>query len=189
MLWHVCKVLMFPPLSPSLCVTMTGPVGGDCPVIDTLVFAFLCEGRAATVGGTPSVSMDSAACLGSATAAFPMGKKVELITQTCSLHLFIEETEWQDSSQWNENWQIFFFLCPGARCKVDTDCRLSMCCARHHGEQVCKRRLTRGESCYIPDGGLAFSINQICPCEEGLLCRKNRASHQREWVQPMHKHE
>ncbi|XP_019114793.2 dickkopf-related protein 3 isoform X1 [Larimichthys crocea] len=68
----------------------------------------------------------------------------------------------------------------GARCKVDRDCGASMCCARHHGEQVCKRRLIRGESCYVPDGGLAFSINQICPCDEGLLCRDNSASHQRE---------
>uniref|UniRef100_A0A8C2ZD85 Dickkopf N-terminal cysteine-rich domain-containing protein n=1 Tax=Cyclopterus lumpus TaxID=8103 RepID=A0A8C2ZD85_CYCLU len=62
-------------------------------------------------------------------------------------------------------------------CKVDRDCGASMCCARHHGEQVCKRRLVRGESCYVPDGGLAFSINQICPCDEGLLCRENGASH------------
>ncbi|XP_034426649.1 dickkopf-related protein 3-like isoform X2 [Hippoglossus hippoglossus] len=68
----------------------------------------------------------------------------------------------------------------GARCKVDRDCGASMCCARHHGEQVCKRRLIRGESCYVPDGGLAFSINQICPCDEGLLCRDNSAPHRRE---------
>ncbi|XP_029383680.1 dickkopf-related protein 3-like isoform X1 [Echeneis naucrates] len=68
----------------------------------------------------------------------------------------------------------------GARCKVDRDCGASMCCARHHGEQVCKRRLIRGESCFVPDGGLAFSINQICPCDEGLLCRENGASHRRE---------
>ncbi|CAL8304994.1 unnamed protein product [Lota lota] len=61
----------------------------------------------------------------------------------------------------------------GARCKVDRDCGRSMCCARHHGEQVCKRRLIGGESCFVPDGGLAFSINQICPCDEGLLCRGN----------------
>ncbi|XP_062382914.1 dickkopf-related protein 3-like [Sardina pilchardus] len=60
----------------------------------------------------------------------------------------------------------------GARCKVDRDCGPSMCCARHHGEQVCKRRLAQGEGCFVPDGGLAFSINQICPCHEGLLCRR-----------------
>ncbi|KAK1794509.1 hypothetical protein P4O66_010759 [Electrophorus voltai] len=61
----------------------------------------------------------------------------------------------------------------GARCKVDKDCEASMCCARHHGERVCKQRLALGESCFVPDGGLAFSINQICPCQEGLLCRGN----------------
>uniref|UniRef100_A0A8C6S812 Dickkopf N-terminal cysteine-rich domain-containing protein n=1 Tax=Neogobius melanostomus TaxID=47308 RepID=A0A8C6S812_9GOBI len=55
----------------------------------------------------------------------------------------------------------------GARCKVDRDCGASMCCARHHGD------------CYVPDGGLAFSINQICPCDEGLLCRDNSAPHWR----------
>ncbi|XP_039870206.1 dickkopf-related protein 3-like [Simochromis diagramma] len=68
----------------------------------------------------------------------------------------------------------------GARCKVDRDCGASMCCARHHGEQVCKRRLTLDESCYVPDGGLAFSINQICPCDEGLLCRESSGKLQRE---------
>ncbi|XP_056898932.1 dickkopf-related protein 3-like [Takifugu flavidus] len=68
----------------------------------------------------------------------------------------------------------------GARCKVDRDCLSSMCCARHHGERVCKRRLVRGAGCYIPDGGLAFSINQICPCDEGLLCREDSAPHRRE---------
>uniref|UniRef100_A0A3B4AL65 Dickkopf N-terminal cysteine-rich domain-containing protein n=1 Tax=Periophthalmus magnuspinnatus TaxID=409849 RepID=A0A3B4AL65_9GOBI len=68
----------------------------------------------------------------------------------------------------------------GARCKVDRDCGSSMCCARHHGELVCKRRLIRGESCYVPDGGLAFSINQICPCDEGLLCRENTSPYWRE---------
>ncbi len=55
---------------------MTGPVGGVSPVIDTLVFVFLYEGRATTVGGIPSVSADSAACLGSVTAASPTDKRV-----------------------------------------------------------------------------------------------------------------
>lgn len=72
------------------------------------------------------------------------------------------------------------FLNPGARCKVDRDCGASMCCARHHGEQVCKRRLMLDESCYVPDGGLAFSINQICPCDEGLLCRESSGKLHRE---------
>lgn len=58
-------------------MTMTGPVGVVSHVIDTLVCAFLSEGRVTTVGGMPSVSVDSAACLGSATAAFPVDKKVK----------------------------------------------------------------------------------------------------------------
>lgn len=57
---------------------MTGPVGGVSPAIDTLVSVFLFEGRATTVGGMRSVSEDSAACLGSATAAFPTDRKVRL---------------------------------------------------------------------------------------------------------------
>ncbi|XP_005794774.1 dickkopf-related protein 3-like isoform X3 [Xiphophorus maculatus] len=68
----------------------------------------------------------------------------------------------------------------GSRCKADRDCGPLMCCARHHGEMVCKKRLARDESCYVPDGGLAFSINQICPCEEGLLCRENSRQNRRE---------
>lgn len=67
---------------------MTGPVGGVSPVIDTLVFVFLYEGRATTVGGMPSVSADSAACLGSATAAFPMDKKVRHATANTVKPLF-----------------------------------------------------------------------------------------------------
>lgn len=58
-------------------MTMTGPVGGASPVTDTLVCASPSEGRATTVGGTPSACVGSAACLGSATAAFPVGKKVK----------------------------------------------------------------------------------------------------------------
>ncbi|XP_007572021.1 dickkopf-related protein 3-like isoform X2 [Poecilia latipinna] len=68
----------------------------------------------------------------------------------------------------------------GSRCKADRDCGPSMCCARHHGETVCKKRLARKESCYVPDGGLAFSINQICPCKEGLLCREDGRQNRRE---------
>ncbi|XP_015243360.1 PREDICTED: dickkopf-related protein 3-like [Cyprinodon variegatus] len=68
----------------------------------------------------------------------------------------------------------------GSRCKADRDCGASMCCARHHGEMVCKKQLVLNESCYVPDGGLAFSINQICPCEEGLLCRESSIKHRRE---------
>ncbi|XP_043911419.1 dickkopf-related protein 3-like [Protopterus annectens] len=69
----------------------------------------------------------------------------------------------------------------GARCKQDKDCGPSLCCARHHGEMVCKKRLTLGEKCYIPEGGLAFSINEICPCEEGLVCRNGHPTRETEF--------
>ncbi|KYO44277.1 hypothetical protein Y1Q_0012059 [Alligator mississippiensis] len=59
----------------------------------------------------------------------------------------------------------------GARCRQDKDCGPAACCARQHGEMVCKKRLVMDESCYVPPGGLAFSINQVCPCQEGLVCR------------------
>lgn len=152
-----------------LSVTMTGPVGVDSHAIDTLVCAFPSEERATTVGGMPSVFVDSAACLGSATAAFPVDKKVK--RQKPSWVFFVLSVN---------VWLTCSLLRPGSRCKVDRDCDSSMCCARHHGERVCKRRLIRSESCYVPDGGLAFSINQICPCDWGLLCRENDAPHKRE---------
>lgn len=59
-------------------MTMTEPVDGASPAIGILVFAFLYVGRATTVAETPSVSADSAACSGSAIAAFPMDRKVRL---------------------------------------------------------------------------------------------------------------
>ncbi|XP_010583996.1 PREDICTED: dickkopf-related protein 3-like [Haliaeetus leucocephalus] len=59
----------------------------------------------------------------------------------------------------------------GARCQRDEDCGAGGCCARQHGEQVCQRRLALAQSCHVPPGGLAFSINQICPCQAGLVCR------------------
>ncbi|XP_064648604.1 dickkopf-related protein 3-like [Lineus longissimus] len=59
----------------------------------------------------------------------------------------------------------------GSRCKQDGDCGQNMCCARRHGESVCKARLSQGDKCYVPRGGLDYSLNEICPCEEGLLCR------------------
>lgn len=50
---------------------------GVSGAIDTLVCVFLSEGRATTVGGMPSACVASAACSGSATAAFPVGRKVK----------------------------------------------------------------------------------------------------------------
>uniref|UniRef100_V9LGQ4 Dickkopf-related protein 1-like n=1 Tax=Callorhinchus milii TaxID=7868 RepID=V9LGQ4_CALMI len=69
----------------------------------------------------------------------------------------------------------------GARCKLDADCGPALCCARHHGEMICKRRLVMGEDCYVPDGGLAYSINQVCPCEEGLVCRNGERTREKEF--------
>ncbi|XP_014813405.1 PREDICTED: dickkopf-related protein 3-like [Calidris pugnax] len=59
----------------------------------------------------------------------------------------------------------------GARCQRDEECGPGGCCARQHGERVCQRRLALAQSCHVPPGGLAFSINQICPCQAGLVCR------------------
>nr|XP_028561008.1 dickkopf-related protein 3-like isoform X2 [Podarcis muralis] len=60
----------------------------------------------------------------------------------------------------------------GARCHHDKDCSPDACCARQHGEKVCKKRLLLDEGCYVPEGGIAFSVNQVCPCLEGLVCKK-----------------
>ncbi|KAJ6654828.1 hypothetical protein lerEdw1_006517 [Lerista edwardsae] len=60
----------------------------------------------------------------------------------------------------------------GARCLQDSDCAPDACCARLHGEMVCKHRLSLDDRCYIPQGGIAFSVNQVCPCQEGLVCRR-----------------
>ncbi|XP_039372210.1 dickkopf-related protein 3-like [Mauremys reevesii] len=67
----------------------------------------------------------------------------------------------------------------GARCRQDKDCGVAACCARHHGELLCKKRLEMDESCFVPQGGLAFSINQVCPCQEGLVCRTGAAGREK----------
>ncbi|XP_065278889.1 dickkopf-related protein 3-like [Emys orbicularis] len=67
----------------------------------------------------------------------------------------------------------------GARCRQDKDCGVAACCARHHGELLCKKRLALDESCFVPQGGLAFSINQVCPCQEGLVCRTGAAGREK----------
>ncbi|XP_063591827.1 dickkopf-related protein 3-like [Penaeus indicus] len=59
----------------------------------------------------------------------------------------------------------------GARCRKERDCGAGMCCARRHGEQVCQRRVPLGHKCYVPEGGLDYSMNQVCPCESGLVCK------------------
>lgn len=69
--------LLFDLFPSRLCVTTKGPAGGVSRAIDTSACAFLSEGRATTVGGMPSACVASAACSGSATAAFPADRKVK----------------------------------------------------------------------------------------------------------------
>ena len=57
-----------------------------------------------------------------------------------------------------------------SRCKRDQDCKPGLCCAREHGESVCKKYLTEGEQCYVSEGGVAYSIHHSCPCGKGLIC-------------------
>ncbi|OQR76035.1 dickkopf-related protein 2-like [Tropilaelaps mercedesae] len=59
---------------------------------------------------------------------------------------------------------------PGARCNHLSDCGPGLCCARTNGEKVCKPRLPLGEKCYVPQGGLDYILNEVCPCEPGLVC-------------------
>ena len=58
----------------------------------------------------------------------------------------------------------------GSRCKSDEDCKSHLCCARQHGEKICKQKLQKGQKCYVPIGGLEYSLNELCPCDTGLIC-------------------
>ncbi|XP_074594531.1 dickkopf-related protein 3-like [Brevipalpus obovatus] len=67
----------------------------------------------------------------------------------------------------------------GSRCKSDSDCKSHMCCARQHGEKVCKLKLQRNQRCYVPTGGLDYSLNELCPCDSGLVCSKKKRKNRR----------
>ncbi|KRY42680.1 Dickkopf-related protein 3 [Trichinella spiralis] len=58
----------------------------------------------------------------------------------------------------------------GARCTSNRDCLPGLCCARQHGDKVCKPKLQIGQSCFVPDGGLSYWLNELCPCDDGLVC-------------------
>ncbi|KRZ61193.1 Dickkopf-related protein 3, partial [Trichinella nativa] len=58
----------------------------------------------------------------------------------------------------------------GARCTGNRDCLPGLCCARQHGDKVCKPKLQIGQSCFVPDGGLSYWLNELCPCDDGLVC-------------------
>lgn len=64
----------------------------------------------------------------------------------------------------------------GSRCTDNRDCADDSCCARQHGEKICKGRLKRGTKCFVPFGGLDYSLNQLCPCQHGLYCTNRRLS-------------
>ncbi|XP_076051912.1 dickkopf-related protein 1-like [Oratosquilla oratoria] len=59
----------------------------------------------------------------------------------------------------------------GARCRRSSDCNDGLCCARRHGQGVCQQLLPLGHKCYVPGGGLEYSLNEMCPCESGLVCK------------------
>lgn len=59
----------------------------------------------------------------------------------------------------------------GTRCNDSSDCNPGLCCARQHGERICKPKLKHGQQCFVPLGGLNYSLNELCPCNQGLECR------------------
>ncbi|KAJ8024788.1 Dickkopf-related protein 3 [Holothuria leucospilota] len=62
----------------------------------------------------------------------------------------------------------------GARCRSDKDCSPGQCCAKQHGESICKAKLQVGAKCYVPEGGVDYVIDTICPCDSGLICKLTR---------------
>lgn len=70
----------------------------------------------------------------------------------------------------------------GSRCRNNKDCGHNMCCAKQHGESVCKQKLPLQAKCFIPPGGIEYVIDTMCPCEEGLVCSETVVMEKREWV-------
>ena len=66
-----------------------------------------------------------------------------------------------------------------SKCRKDRDCNKGLCCAKTHGEFICKRMLQQDEICTVSSGGIAYSLNHNCPCAEGLVCRKLRRRHRK----------
>ena len=67
----------------------------------------------------------------------------------------------------------------GARCTNASDCNVGLCCARQHGERICKPKLKLGYQCFVPMGGLDYSLNESCPCDDGLDCQPVKAKSKR----------
>ncbi|XP_071950578.1 dickkopf-related protein 3-like [Antedon mediterranea] len=70
----------------------------------------------------------------------------------------------------------------GARCKNDKDCGSNMCCAKQHGESICKMKLKVNTKCFVPQGGVDYTIDSICPCEDGHVCRITRPLREEEFA-------
>lgn len=58
----------------------------------------------------------------------------------------------------------------GSRCLDDSDCEQDHCCARLLGVKICKPKLKLNQRCFVPFGGISYSLNEICPCVTGLVC-------------------
>ncbi|XP_033106280.1 dickkopf-related protein 3-like [Anneissia japonica] len=70
----------------------------------------------------------------------------------------------------------------GARCKNSKDCGNNMCCAKQHGESICKLKLKLKSKCFVPEGGVEYTIDSICPCEDGLVCKIAHPSREEEFA-------
>ena len=59
-----------------------------------------------------------------------------------------------------------------SKCKKDKHCKKGLCCAKAHGEFVCKPLLRENQICSFLEGGVAYTVNHGCPCGAGLVCKK-----------------
>lgn len=66
-----------------------------------------------------------------------------------------------------------------ARCRKDKDCNPGLCCAKSHGEFVCKRMRQENQFCRVLEGGVAYAVNHGCPCDKGLVCKKTKLQKKR----------
>lgn len=58
-----------------------------------------------------------------------------------------------------------------SRCKRHIDCTTGLCCAREHGESICKPLLKEGQNCSVSSGGFIYSMQHDCSCGLGLVCK------------------
>ncbi|XP_060111308.1 dickkopf-related protein 3-like [Heteronotia binoei] len=173
---HLCLIIFF--LCPS-------------PAVHGYIWAWMYSlpnqdpSEVAAIGSGPSASRDLKAAVCSQEVPCPQGL-------FCDHHfgLCLSRREEGEYCRWDthcaKGLNCMFGRChlivpsgqEGARCHQDKDCGPHACCARLHGEMVCKKRLHLGDGCYIPQGGIAFSLNQVCPCLEGLVCRRTSSKQQ-----------